>query len=213
LGIDHGTPSAPARRNGSNVGEARALATALELSRFPRLAGTLAERPVPADIEEVLEVAASWEACTAAATDLGVTPDTLQLATRLYLKQVLLHDDADCYRILGVGPLTPRADSRRHLSWLLRWLHPDHNSGWEAAYAARVVNAWREISRGAAPGEPTRARREESRDKRRAPVFRLPRRAKPVRRKLWPRTRSIRLLLLAAGLGCIALASAAVIVR
>lgn len=197
-------------RSTANRSEPNALTAALEISRFPQRATTMAHSAIPADIEDALRVAASWEACSAAAVGLGVTPSTLQLATRLYLKQVLLHDGADSHRILGIDAGATRETARRHFSLLLRWLHPDRNSGWDTAYAGRVVKAWREISRGIDPDEPARSPNQPSHRVAHASVRRDPRRARPERRKRGRRARGIRLLLLAAaGLGCIALGSAA----
>lgn len=162
---------------------------------------------MPSDIEEVLKVAASREACTEAAEEFGVGADTLQLAARLYLKQVLFHDHADCYRILGIDPDVSRETARRHLAWLLRWLHPDRNSGWDSAYAERVVAAWREVSRPRRGAEPEPARSEFSSRKRRPP-----RRATAAKRKLRPRARGIGWLLLAiAGIGIVAAGGVALI--
>lgn len=197
-------PEAP-----SPKADARALGTALELSRSPRMATILAESPIPGDVEEVLRAAASWETCTAAAVEFGVGADALQLAARLYLKQVLFHDNADCYRILGIRPEASRETARRHFSWLLRWLHPDRNSGWDSAYAERVVTAWREISKQRAAAAEVSV--DTSSSSQRAAVSRPLRPAKRQKRNSRPRRRGVGwFLLVATGVG---VAIATLIVR
>jgi len=38
---------------------------------------------------------------------------------------------------------------RQHMGYLLAWLHPDRNPGaWRAAFASRVITAWRSVERG-----------------------------------------------------------------
>jgi hypothetical protein len=128
-----------------------ALLAVLELMRLPNLAAEMASRPLPAGVNEVLRAAADRLWCEAASQRVGMSTDQLQLAARIYVKQVLLNDGADCYRVLGIQPDAPRQEARRHLGWLLGWLHPDHNNGWDSAFASRVVAGWQEVSRGGSP--------------------------------------------------------------
>jgi hypothetical protein len=125
--------------------ESGALDAALNLMRFPALASAIAARKVPDDVIDVMRVAASRKARLAVAARVGVPADLLQDAARVYLKRALFHPDADCYRVLGVRPGASCEEARHHLRWLLTWLHPDRNSGWDAQYAARVIAAWREL--------------------------------------------------------------------
>lgn len=125
----------------------KALNYAIDLMRFPRFAASFVAAPVPSDVLQVMRIAASAEECQSTASEVGIPPETLQWAARLYLKSVLFHEEADCYRILGVTPETPHTAVRQHLFFLLSWLHPDRNKSWDVAYLGRVVSAWQEISR------------------------------------------------------------------
>jgi hypothetical protein len=128
----------------------RAVDLALDLARMPAFASTMAAAPLPVDILDVIRIAAvSPEACRAAASSTGQPEPVLVEAARFYLQQILFRPGADCYRILGVRPGGSREVARAHLRWLLLWLHPDRNGGWEAVYAERIVKAWRELSTGA----------------------------------------------------------------
>ena len=96
--------------------------------------------------------AASPEACEAAVEKTGEPTTVVIEAARFYLQQVLFRPEADCYRILGIEPTASRATARSHMRWLLQWLHPDRNSNsWDAVYAERVLNAWREVSASDGP--------------------------------------------------------------
>jgi hypothetical protein len=128
----------------------RAIVSALDLARMPAFAPAMSVAPLPPDIIEVIRIAAeSPEACREAALATGRPEPELVEAARFYLQQVLFRDDADAYRILGIRPGDSRASARAHMRWLLRWLHPDRNGGWDAVYAKRIVQAWREVSNDA----------------------------------------------------------------
>jgi hypothetical protein len=127
----------------------RAIDMALDLARMPAFAPSMSASPLPADVLEVIRIAAeSPEACRAAALATGESEPVLVEAARFYLQQVLFREEADCYRVLGIRPDEPREAARDHMRWLLRWLHPDRNGNWDAVYAKRIVNAWREVSNG-----------------------------------------------------------------
>src|SRR6516164_10045339 len=123
---------------------------ALDLARMPALARSSAAPPLPANIIELMRIAAACpEACQTAITKTGEPAAVVIEAARFYLQQVLFRPDADCYRILGIKPDTSRAVARDHMRWLLEWLHPDRNkNSWDAVYAERVLKAWREVSNG-----------------------------------------------------------------
>ncbi|MGD1038637.1 MAG: J domain-containing protein [Roseiarcus sp.] len=98
----------------------------------------------------------------------GLRETELVAAAELYVLQVMLYQGASPRRILGVAPNADRAVIRAHLRDLLNWLHPDKNkSAWHAAFASRVIAAWRQVDRGLdgderprglAGGEPPSAR-------------------------------------------------------
>lgn len=140
----------------------RALDMALDLARMPAFAQPMSVAPLAADISEVIRIAAgSPDDCRAAALSTGMSEKALVEAARFYLQQVLFRPNADCYRILGIGPDASRESARDHMRWLLQWLHPDRNGGWEAIYAKQIVKAWREVSKGdvAAGNSPPTAER------------------------------------------------------
>ena len=121
---------------------------ALDLARMPALARTSVVPAVPANIVELMRIAAACpEACQAAVAGTGEPTPVVIEAARFYLQQVLLRPGADCYRILGIGPSASRETARSHMRWLMEWLHPDRNNdSWDAVYAERVLKAWREVS-------------------------------------------------------------------
>lgn len=122
-----------------------ALELALALMRAPSMRGLLRQRPLPAGVDEVIELAAGLPV-RAASGHTGETPERLREAARFYLREVLLFADADAYRVLGVAPDAPAARIKAHHRLMQRWLHPDRRAGdWESAFAARVNAAWAEL--------------------------------------------------------------------
>jgi hypothetical protein len=121
---------------------------ALDLARMPALARSWGAPAIPANIMELMRIAAgSPQACEAAVARTGEPTRVVIEAARFYLQQVLLRPDADCYRVLGISPTASRTTARDHMRWLMEWLHPDRNSNsWDAVYAERVLKAWREVS-------------------------------------------------------------------
>ena len=139
--------SAPAAADaGSALANSPAIEAVVDLMRFPALAPAIAGRPLPSDVSVVMRVAASQEASRAVAAPIGIPAEILQEAAKAYLKHALFYPGADCCRILGVTPTASREEARHHMQWLLSWLHPDKNRGWEAVYTSRVVAAWREFA-------------------------------------------------------------------
>ena len=141
----------------------RAIFLALDLARMPALALSAAAPAVPHDALELIRIAAACpETCRAAEAETGVPVDRLMETARFYLQHVLFRSDADCYRVLGLQPDASRDVARRHMRWLLQWLHPDRNSKWDSVYAERVVKAWREVSSSSRPagtaGQSSRSR-------------------------------------------------------
>lgn len=125
---------------------ASALDCSLALARSPRLASALRARALPDDIGVVLDVAAGGgRAIEAGCLATGADAAELQEAARFYVQQVLLHPDADAYRVLGLTDDATTREIKRHYLTLQRWLHPDRVQGPEAAYATRVNQAWNEL--------------------------------------------------------------------
>lgn len=158
---------------------------ALDLARMPALARNSTRPPIPPNIIELIRVAAaSSKACREAAIATGEDEQVVIESARFYLQQVLFRPNADCYRILGVEPGTSRATARNHMRWLLKWLHPDHNSGLDSVYAERVLKAWREVSNShAASPKDDRFRVASMRSEHLSPSFFLPWIKQPIKRR------------------------------
>src|SRR5262245_23789276 len=126
---------------------ARGIDLALDLARMPALAHSVETPPIPADVFEVMRIAAGApEVCQLASQATGQPHAVLIEAARFYLQQMLLRPDADSYRVLGLPPDASRELARRHMQCLLQWLHPDVNRDWDSVYAERVLKAWREVA-------------------------------------------------------------------
>lgn len=137
----------------------RGIDLAIDLARMPALARSLEEFPLPADIFDVMQVAAGVrEACQSASQETGQPVAVVVEAARFYVQQVLLRPDADPYRVLGLPPGASREVARRHLGCLLQWLHPDVNKDLDSIYTDRVLKAWREISANADSSRPPASR-------------------------------------------------------
>ena len=65
---------------------------------------------------------------------------SLREAAAFYIEQILLHPDADHYRVLGAQPDASTAELRRNMALLIRWLHPDHKNGAEQIGFCRAGN-------------------------------------------------------------------------
>ncbi len=73
-------------------------------------------------------------------------PDDNRAAAIFFIEQVLLASDSDAYRTLGLDRTASAPQRRRHMAYLLKWLHPDLGSDpHKARLARRVLSAWNEI--------------------------------------------------------------------
>lgn len=81
-----------------------------------------------------------------AANTLSMPAEDVLQAARFYVQEILLHADADPYRVLGVEADADHARIKRHYRALQQWLHPDRlaNSP-ESIYSARVNQAWDQL--------------------------------------------------------------------
>ena len=132
---------------------AEALELALWLHRAPQRRAALLGRPLPAGIGQLLRVAAGARDQVAAAALITGEPEAEILeAVRFYIQQVLFHEEADAWRVLGLNPGATEAKAREHHRLLQHWLHPDRRGpdDWDAIYATRVNRAWTEIRTGKA---------------------------------------------------------------
>jgi hypothetical protein len=128
----------------------RALAAAIALSRAPSLTAAIRSQALPAGVELLLRILASDpDALQQARAVTGLSETELVAIAEFYVLQTMLYRGASSRRVLGVAPDADRAVVRAHMRDLLNWLHPDKNvNAWHAAFAGRVIAAWREIDRG-----------------------------------------------------------------
>jgi hypothetical protein len=114
---------------------------------MPVLAGVMQRQALPSGVFEVIKIAARCPEASHQAEGLtGVKAEVIRQAAELYLQSVLFAPSADSYRVLGVTPDAPQDEIRRHMRWLMKWLHPDRERGeWESAFAERVLTAWEEL--------------------------------------------------------------------
>ena len=133
------------------AGSRLVIEVALELSRLPVLAGAMRKAPLPAEVGVIIRVAGGCRATLEeASVGIGRSQHEVLEACTFYVQQVLLDASADSYRALGGAPGTALDVLREHRNWLLRRFHPDaRSSAWEALYARRVLEAWREVKSGA----------------------------------------------------------------
>jgi DnaJ-class molecular chaperone len=67
----------------------------------------------------------------------------IRKAAAFFIEQILLHADADSYRVLGANPQSTSNELRRNMALLLKWLHPDlDRSAERSVLATRVTLAW-----------------------------------------------------------------------
>ena len=120
---------------------------ALDLLQSPSSVKILRAAPLPPDVVTILRIAAGDEEASSQAADATRhSPKSIREAAAFYIEQILLHPDADYYRVLGARPDASTAELRRNMALLIRWLHPDRQNGAERSiFTARVTKAWSEL--------------------------------------------------------------------
>lgn len=135
---------------------ASALALALEAHRDRALLEAARQAPLPADIGRLLALLSGRGArLRAAAAEAGADEGLLLEAARGYVRDAMLHEEADDARLLGLGPCSQLEDLKRNYRALQAWLHPDRDDGPDdaAQLSARVNAAWSRLrSAGPEPG-------------------------------------------------------------
>ena len=128
----------------------RAWDAAIALSRAPTLAAAMRAQELPTGVKLLLRILANEaDALTEARNLTGMSDKHLTETAELYAIRVMLYRGAPARRVLGVGSDADRAEMRRHMGYLLAWLHPDKSRGaWPIAFATRVIAAWQSIDRG-----------------------------------------------------------------
>ncbi len=120
---------------------------AIDLMRAPSNVRRVRAAPLPKDVGKLLAIAAGDAAALGEAkSGTNRAEQSLRQAAAFYIEQILLHPDADHYRVLGAQPDASNAELRRNMALLIRWLHPDHKNGSErTVFANRVTRAWNEL--------------------------------------------------------------------
>jgi hypothetical protein len=126
---------------------AQALRTALDLLYIPSRVHAARLEPLPPGIHLLLRVAVGEETEEALAlVSSGRSLDEIHKAAAFFIEQVLLHRDADSYRVLGATPEVTTPELRRNMALLMRWLHPDKDpDGRRSMFAGRVTRAWDDV--------------------------------------------------------------------
>lgn len=125
-----------------------ALEWALALLRAPGERHALRQKPLPPGMERLLGVAAGAmpDALAETARDSGETEARVREAAQFYAREVLLHAQADAYRVLGVEADADAEQIKAHYRLLQHWLHPDRmRDEDDAIFAARVNIAWNRL--------------------------------------------------------------------
>jgi hypothetical protein len=123
----------------------------MALRRAPRLARVMRSMRLPEGLTFLLQIlSGEREARVEAQRVTRLDEDEIVSIVEFYVLQVMLFRGASSRRILGVEPGAERSQIRRHMGYLMSWLHPDREaSPWRVVFARRVLDAWRQIERGA----------------------------------------------------------------
>jgi hypothetical protein len=128
-----------------------ALESAIALWRAPRLARAMRSTRLPEGLTFLLRILSGDRRARVEAQRMTrLDEDAIISIVESYVLQVMLFRGASSRRILGVEPGVERSQIRRHMGYLMSWLHPDREaSPWRVVFARRVLDAWHQIERGA----------------------------------------------------------------
>jgi hypothetical protein len=133
------------------------LFAALSLAATPGFVEQARRRRLPDGVLEVIKIAAGCEETLAEVARLtSREPAEIRAAAEFYVREALLFEGADSRRVLGVRAEADREQMRRHMSWLMRWLHPDRAATADLDLARRVLEAWRDSASGPPPADAPR---------------------------------------------------------
>lgn len=130
-----------------------ALAVALRLAMHPTTVRYVRSAPLPDGVVLLLQVAAEQpDALHTAQVMTGCPQAILRTSVKFFIEQVMLHREANSYRVLGASPSASRSELRRNMALLIKWLHPDgqerHASQSDldrGAFLLRVTKAWEDL--------------------------------------------------------------------
>jgi hypothetical protein len=123
----------------------------MALRRAPRLARVMRSMRLPEGLTFLLRIlSGEHQARVEAQRMTRLDEDAIVSIVEFYVLQVMMFRGASSRRILGVEPGAERSQIRRHMGYLMSWLHPDREaSPWRVVFARRVLDAWHQIERGA----------------------------------------------------------------
>jgi DnaJ domain len=127
--------------------EAMALRSAIDLMHVPSRVRIARSEPLPSGLDKLLGIAAGEQTeISAAMASTGRSCDVVKDAAAFFIEQILLHPNADSYRVLGASSDATTAELRRNMALLMRWLHPDADpQGRRSMFASRVTLAWNDL--------------------------------------------------------------------
>lgn len=129
-----------------------ALIVAIGLLKSPTRIHAARTAELASDVPDLLAVAVGdAEAMRRAEEKTGCTRDLLAEAASFFIEQIMLDRQSDAYRILGCNAASPRAELRRNMAYMMKWLHPDrstreaHHAIDRSIYVTRVTEAWENL--------------------------------------------------------------------
>lgn len=124
--------------------ERTALKAAIELKLMPSRVRSMRDGPLPEGVPFLLRIAAGDDTAERQAVEVSERDAKLiREAASFFIEQMLLHPDADSYRILGAAPSASSTELRQNMALLMRWLHPDqHPLEAQTVFVNRVNRAW-----------------------------------------------------------------------
>jgi hypothetical protein len=127
-----------------------ALDSAIALWQAPRRARVMRSMRIPEGLTLLLRILAGERQALVEAQSLTrLDEDAIISIVEFYVLQIMLFRGAPPRRVLGVEPGAERNQIRRHMGYLMSWLHPDREaSGWRLVFARRVLDSWRQIEKG-----------------------------------------------------------------
>jgi hypothetical protein len=133
-----------------------ALESAVALSRAPRLTRVMRSMPLPEGLTFLLQILSGERQALVEAQQITRLDEKAIISiVEFYVLRVMLFRGASSHRILGVESEAQRSQIRRHMGYLMNWLHPDREaSTWRVAFARRVLDAWHQIESGTAEEGP-----------------------------------------------------------
>lgn len=136
-----------------NGSQKHALKAALDLLRIPSQVRLMRSAPLPRGVLLLLRLAAAETGAECEAEELTLRGSSANRdAAIFFIEQVLLSSSSDAYRVLGLDATAAVSELRRHMAYLLKWLHPDlSRDPHKARLAQRVLVAWNEVKAAKRP--------------------------------------------------------------